>query len=157
MRYLTVSFLLVAWLISIQPAKAIDWPTDLNSTPAANRTNAHAIETFLNQVLAPDAIPLMGVGGFRFVPLETGRRIDLIATVALSGRGKLNALIAVWQSPNGTALNTSVRPVFPFLERVKECDNARGYNTLLLTVSLPYGRVVTETVLNAEATHDPRD
>ena len=72
-----------------QPAAAIDWPADLSAAPAANKTDIHAIEDLLNEVLEPLSIGHVGVGEFRFVPLETASRIDLIVS-AISGRGAPN-------------------------------------------------------------------
>jgi len=100
MRYMTILYLLLAWLICAQPAAAIDWPADLSQAPEANKTDIHAIESLLNEALGPASL-LLRVGEFRFVPLETASRIDLIASAAISGRGALNAFVAVWRTPTG--------------------------------------------------------
>lgn len=88
-------------LILLLPVSAVsaahfEWPYDLNGTPAANSASIKEIGTLVNRVLAPQSITAQ-VRAFRFVPLETPKRIDLIASIDTSGRGMFNAVIALWQ------------------------------------------------------------
>jgi hypothetical protein len=83
------------------PCQALDWPRDLNGVPAANATDTGTIKALINRVLAPEFVEVDAVREFRFVPLESLRRVDLIASIDTSGRGMFNAFIAVWQSSEG--------------------------------------------------------
>jgi hypothetical protein len=101
MRCLAIPLCLsLPWILSGQPAVTFGWPKDLNSTPVANRTSLSAIESLVNQVLSPNEHASLKVAEFHFVPLETVSRIDLIASVDLSGRG-WNSFFAIWQTPDG--------------------------------------------------------
>jgi hypothetical protein len=97
MRHLLTLCLLAC---CVAPGQALDWPRDLNGVPAANATDIATIKALINSVLGPNS-DLVAVGEFRFLPLEAVNRIDLIASAAISGRGRLNAFIAIWQSPEG--------------------------------------------------------
>jgi hypothetical protein len=74
---------------------SLEWPGDLNAIPTANATAIGTIQTLVNGALAPAGI-IARVGAFRFAPLETVKRVDLIASIDTSGREMFNALVAVW-------------------------------------------------------------
>ena len=80
-------------------AEALEWPKDLSSAFAANRTGIHEIEALVAEALDNGA-PIR-VADFRFVPLEKSQRVDLIAIVGFSGRGMFNSFVALWQSSDG--------------------------------------------------------
>ena len=82
--------------------QTLQWPHDLNGTPAANATNLATIKSLVRSALEPDGNELMTLGEFRFVPLEAVNRIDLITTTGFSGRGAINCFIAVWRAPDGS-------------------------------------------------------
>ncbi len=99
MRYIMTLF-----FVACHPlfGQTLEWPHDLNGIPAANATNLATIESLVRSVLGPDGNELMTLGEFRFVPLETVTRIDLITTAGFSGRGAINCFIAVWRAPDGS-------------------------------------------------------
>jgi len=100
MRHFLVPVLLMFSTMFARPAGAFDWPKDLNATVAANRTDISAIEALVHQALNPRMPEVLLVTDFRFVPLETVSRVDLVASVDFSRRG-FNSFVAVWQTSDG--------------------------------------------------------
>ncbi len=100
MRYTVTVFLLMSWTTRAQQSARFEWPHDPLGIASANRTEVPVVEAVVNQALAPETVTAH-VRAFRFVPLETIDRIDLVASIDTSGRGMFNTFIAVWPNSSG--------------------------------------------------------